>query len=81
MVLKITDVAPRFRRTKSLGLNMLAELDCKEPFHQINPEWVTEHMKQASAWLHARKRWRSTDVVWSVDKDHRKLDRAGWANA
>ena len=80
MILKVTDAAPWFTWTASLGLNVLCELDCKEQFNKVRPEWITDHMNNASSRLGARKRWRGTTLMWCVHYDHKKLDRAGQAS-
>ena len=36
-------------------------------------------MKEASAWLKQRRRWRATTLGWSIHKENKKLDRAGEA--
>ena len=81
MILKGTGVAPWFQWTASVGLDMLTELDCKEQFNRVKPQRITEQMKSSSDWLHDRKHWRSSSVLWSMHRDHKKLDRAGQASA
>ena len=38
-------------------------------------------MTDASGWLRMRKKWRATELVWSLNHSHKRLDRAGKANA
>ena len=38
---------------------------------------MVQHLKQASQWLTHRRRWRADELIWSVHKEHRRLDRAG----
>ena len=79
-VLRPTDVARLYRWINSMGLTTLVELDCKEQFNRVRPEWVVQHMRAASSWLYTRKKWRNSELTWSIHKD-RKLDRAGKACA
>ena len=76
-VLRVTDVAQWYRWIDSMGLTTPVELDCKEQFNRVRPVWVVHHMRAASSWLYERKRWRSSELTWSIHKDHRRLDRAG----
>ena len=64
-----------------MHLPTLTELDCKEQFNRVRPEWVVQHMRDASSWLYKKKKWRSSQLTWSIHKDHRKLDRVGQACA
>ena len=64
-----------------MHLTTLMELDCKEQFNWVRPEWVVQHMHDASSWLYKKKKWRSSELTWSIHKDHMKLDRAGQACA
>ena len=45
------------------------------------PTVVADHLEKASDWLAARKKWRITEVEWSIHKDKKKLDRPGRAKA
>ena len=38
-------------------------------------------METGSEWLYAKKRWRSSYLVWSDHKSHKKLDRVGVGRA
>ena len=37
---------------------------------------VIQHMREAAAWLRARRQWRATTLGWSIHKENRQLDRA-----
>ena len=80
-VLRVTDVAQWYRWIDSMGLTTLVGLDCQEQFNRVRPEWVVQYMRAASSWLYTRKKWRSSELTWSIHKDHRRLDRAGKACA
>ena len=80
-VLRVQDVAQWYRWIDSMHLTTLTELDCKEQFNRVRPKWVVKHMRDTSSWLYKKKRWRSSNLVWSIHKDHRKLDRAKQACA
>ena len=43
-VLRVTDVAQWYRWINSMGLTTLVELDCKEQFNRVRPEWVVQHI-------------------------------------
>ena len=61
------------------GAEVIGEADCKEQLNVIKPAVVVNHMKEAAAWLTKRKRWRASELVWSISKSSKKLDRAGQA--
>ena len=54
-------------------------MDCKKLFDDIKPGNVTTTFTDAAHWLYRKRRWRQTEVVWSISRDIAKLDRAGGA--
>ena len=80
-VLHVNDVAPWYRWLDGLGLTCICELNYKEQFNRVKPEWVTGHMRDASAWLYKRRQWRSSELTWSIHRTQRSLDRVGRATA
>ena len=52
----------------------IREADCTD-----HPTLVIQHMKEAAAWLRARRCWRATTLGWSIHKENRYEDRASAA--
>ena len=77
----INDVSSWFHDLDSLGCRYISEVDCKDQFNNIKPEDVISHLTSACEWLVKKKRWRMSEVVWSVHKESKKLDRAGRGNS
>ena len=77
----INDVSSWFHDLDSLGCQYISEVDCKDQFNNIKPEDVISHLTSACEWLVKNKRWRMSEVVWSVHKESKKLDRAGRGNS
>ena len=61
------------------GAEVIGEADCNEQINVIRPSAVVNHMREAAAWLTRRKRWRASELVWSISKSSKKLGRAGQA--
>ena len=76
-VLRIHEVADWVAWANRKGLHCVAELDCKEQFNKVRPEWISTHLEQGIAFLSKRKRWRMKEVMWSVHHSTAGLDRAG----
>ena len=77
LVLNLNDMGALVRQLASWGPVCIAEADCKDPFNHVPPALVVQHLREASAWLKARRRWRATTLGWSIHKDNSRLDRAG----
>ena len=45
--LHVKDVATWYWSPEGLGPMAVMELDCKEQFNKVKPEWVTQHMHEA----------------------------------
>ena len=60
---------------------VIAEADCKDQFNRILPSDVLNHFQQATEYLRGKRRWRATQMFWSVHKYDKCLDRCGKANA
>ena len=79
--LSVTNLAAWFYWAGGQGLHTITELDCKEHFNFVQPADVQDHMVDASALLRNKRRWRMSEVVWSVHHMHSTLDSAGKASA
>ena len=77
MVHSVNSVAAWFQWLPSIGCSYLVELDCKDQFNHVPPSQVLSHLKGATDWLAKRRRWRMQDIVWSVHRESKRLDRAG----
>ena len=77
MVHSVNHVAAWFHWLPTICCSYLAELDCKDQFNHVPPRQVETHLQQSVAWLAKRRRWRMSEITWSVHKDSKKLDRAG----
>ena len=60
---------------------VLGVADCKDHFNRILPCDVLNHFQQATEWLRNQRRWRATQMFWSVHKYDKRLDRFGKASA
>ena len=77
LVLNLNDTGAWIKQLGSWGAECIGEADCKDQFNHVPPTLVIQHMREAAAWLHARRRWRVTTLGWSIHKENRQLDRAG----
>ena len=76
---EIRTILAWFRFVARKGAQSLCEIDCKKQFDNIKPGNVTTAFNDAAHWLYRKRRWRQTEVVWSISQDSAKLDRAGEA--
>ena len=74
-------VSKWFHWLDSIGRTHLSEVDCKDQFNNVDPADIQKHLSEAIEWLSKRKRWRMSEIIWSVNRDSKKLDRAGTANS
>ena len=58
-------------------MTCITEPDCKEQFNKIQPTWIDDHVSEGIDFLAKRKRWRMTEVTWSVHHTLSALDRPG----
>ena len=73
----VRDVSRWYASLDEIGVTHISEIDRKDQFNKIPPTTVLSHIDAASAWLTKRRRWRAKEIVWSIHKDHKQLDRAG----
>ena len=78
-VLNLNDMGQWVNRLSSCSAEVIGEADCKELFNNVHPATVVQHMREASAWLKQRRRWRASTLSWSIHNENKKLDRAGEA--
>ena len=79
LVLRVTDIAPWVRQLGSWGATCIGEADCKEQFNRIRSDTTVHELRAASQYLHQRRRWGASEIVWSVHRDCKHLDKAGKA--
>ena len=59
----------------------MSEVDFKDQFNNVLPTDIHDHLSEASEWLSKRKHWRMSEIIWSISRDSKKLDRVGRANS
>ena len=77
----ISEVSQWFHWLDTINARFISEVDCKDQFNNICPTDIESHLTAASKWLAKRRKWRMTDIEWSIHKDSKMLDRAGRAKA
>ena len=79
--LSIQGVAHWMTDLNAWNCTVLGEADCKDQFNRILPSDVLNHFQQATKWLRSQRRWRATQMFWSLHKYDKRLDRCGKASA
>ena len=69
-----TKVSNWFSWLHSIGARFISEVDCRDQFNNICPSTVANHLTSASAWLSKHRKWRMSEIEWSIHKDVKKLD-------
>ena len=77
LVLKISDLHPWFHGLPDWGCEVIGECDCSGQFNNVTPASVMSDPGASVKWLAARRRWNAQELVWSIHRDNKKLDRAG----
>ena len=77
LVLRICDLQPWVHGLSDWGCTLIAECDCSGQFNNVTPLSVMQDMSAAIKWLAAKRRWNAKEVVWSIHRDNKHLDRAG----
>ena len=77
LVHSVKDVSRWWHALRELNITHITEIDCKNQFNKIPPHVVLSHVAEASQWLSKKRRWRARELIWSIHKEHRQLDRAG----
>ena len=81
MHLSIQGVAHWMTDLNAWNCTVPGEADCKDQFNRILPSDILNHFQQATEWLRSQRRWRATQMFWSVHKYDKRLDRRGKASA
>ena len=76
-VLRVNDVAAWLEWVNRQNMTCITELDCKQQFNKIQPTWIDNHMSEGIDFLAKHRRWRMTEVTWSVHHTLSALDRPG----
>ena len=79
LVLSLNNMGRWVQKLNSWSPQCIGEADCKEQFNHVPPTIVVAHMREAAAWLKARRCWRATTLGWSIHKENCRLDWAGQA--
>ena len=77
LVHSVKDVSRWWHALRELNITHITEVDCKDQFNKILPHVVLSHMADASQWLAKRCTRRAKELVWSIQREHKQLDRAG----
>ena len=77
LVLNITRLQPWIHGSSDWDCEVLGECDCSGQFNNISPTTVIQDPTESVSWLAQRCRWKATEMVWSIHRDNKKLDRAG----
>ena len=59
------------------GGGVIGECDCSGQFNNVTPTSVMSNLSASVKWLAARRRWNANQLIWSIHRDNKKLDRAG----
>ena len=77
LVHSVKEVSQWYAALDELGITHISEINCKDQFNKIPRKPVLSHMPEAFDWLSKKRRWRAKQVVWSIQREHEQLDRAG----
>ena len=77
----VNSVSLWYHWLSSIGVKYVSEVDCKDQFNNIDPNDSQSHLSSASSWLSSRKRWHMHEIMWSVHKESKRLDRARRGNS
>ena len=77
LVLKISDLHPWVHGLPEWGCEVIGECDRSGQFNNVTPTSVMSDLNASVKWLAARRRWNANELIWSIHRDNKKLDRAG----
>ena len=77
LVLKITDLQPWVHGLSDWDCEVIDECDCPGQFNRIPPSTVMKDLSESVKWLAQRRRWNAQELIWSIHRDNKRLDRAG----
>ena len=76
LVLNISSLQPWVRGLPDWGCTVIGECYCSGQFNNINPTTVMRDLAE-SAWLAKRCGWKAHEMMWSIHRDNKRLDRVG----
>ena len=76
LVLKITDLQPWIHGLSDWECQVIGEADCSGQFNRVHPLSVMADFSAAAKWLAKKRRWKAQEMVWSIHRDNKQLDRA-----
>ena len=76
LVLRINDLQPRIHGLPEWGSSVVGECDCLGQFNNITPQSVMSDLAESVKWLAKKRRWNAQELVWSIHRDDKTLDRA-----
>ena len=77
VVLKITDLQPWIHGLSDWECEVIGEADLSSQFNRVHPLSVMANFFAAAKWLAKKRRWKAQEMVWSIHRDNKQLDRAG----
>ena len=75
----IPSVAGWYNWLGTWSCSHIAEADCKDQFNNVDPRCVVNYLKESSEWLRSKRRWRTAQMYWFINKTYKSMDRAGEA--
>ena len=81
LVLRITDLQPWIHGLPEWGCTIVGECDCSGQFNNVTPQSVMSDLKESVKWLSKKRRWNANELIWSIHRDNKSLDRAGMATS
>ena len=77
LVLRITDLQPWVHGLPDWGCTVIGECDCSGQFNHVTPQSVMSDLTASVKWLSKKRRWNANELIWSIHRDNKSLDRAG----
>ena len=77
LVLQITDLQPWIHSPSDWHCTALGEADCSGQFNNITPLSVVKDLQESVRWLAKRRCWNVSELVWSIHRDNKNLERVG----
>ena len=77
LVLNISSLQPWVHGLPDWSCTVIGECDYSGQFNNINPTTVMRDLAESTAWLAKHRWWKAHEMIWSIHRDNKKLDRAG----
>ena len=77
LVLCITDLQPWIHGLPEWGCTILGECDCSGQFNNVTPQSIMSDLAESVKWLDKKRHWNVQELVWSIHRDNKSLDKAG----